>query len=109
MKAGFALSRHLFQFRKGCVNRTGAELAASLDDAIEPAVDIHDRALARSPVAAVALRRGVSQARHVERPAADRPQDRLGDGGLTHPNRVVEVAAHGGDRLAAIIGGKWLK
>src|SRR3954454_17709918 len=46
-EARFRLARHLFQFGKWSIDRAGAGLAGVFDDAVEPAVDKLDRALAR--------------------------------------------------------------
>lgn len=72
MKAGFALPHHLFQFRKGCVNRTGTELAGAIENTVGPSVDEDDGALAHALVAAVGLAGREAQAAQNCRPPSSR-------------------------------------
>src|SRR6185503_20450802 len=108
MKAGFELTRHLFQFRKGSVNRAGAELAGAVDDAVAPPVDEDGGPFAHALVAPVALAGREVQATDVELPTANLAQHRIGHAGLTHADRIVEIGAHQSQRVSTKIVGKRL-
>ena len=72
-------------------------------DAIEPAIDKENPALARLAIAAVGFARAEAQADDIAQPAADDALDRLGHAGLADADRIVEIAAHEGQNFGAEI------
>src|SRR6185437_15700058 len=60
--AGYRLARHFFQVGERRVDRAGAGLAGVFDDAVEPAVDKENRALARLTIVAVGVACGEADA-----------------------------------------------
>ena len=75
---------------------------------VEPAVDIHDGALARIVIAAVGIAHREPQAGDVAQPTADGTLYRLGQGGLAHADGIVEIGLQERQQFGAVIVGVWL-
>src|SRR5262245_50968083 len=91
LRANANLPRHLLQVREWRVCRARTGLDGVFDDAIEPAVDEENGALARLAIATVGFARAKPQTNDIAPPPAHHAFDRLGHDGVAHADGVVEI------------------